>query len=493
MFKHFMGGLFVLLAGTAVFAAPAPSDGWVPLFDGQSLAGWKASENPASFTAADGTIVANGPRAHLFYTGTDAAPADFKNYEFETEVKTASGTNSGIYFHTVFQEKDFPHKGCEVQINNTARDQGSGYTELKKTGSLYGLRNVYKPVVEDGQWFTLRLEMRAKHVRVWVNGTLLTDYVEPSNPEVISDPKKDRKLDHGTIAIQCHDANGRAEFRNLRLRRLPDSEPSDVIPGKYDELDRQIVELNRGNFPLVDFHIHLKGGLTLEEALDRSRRLGINYGIAFNCGIGFPITNDAGIEAVLKTVKGAPCFIGMQAEGREWTKMFSKEAIARFDYVFTDGMTLANLNGKRARLWVKGEYTIGDKQAFMELLVKSIVGILDDEPIDIYANPLFIPEELQPEFDQLWTPARLQQVLDALQRNGVALEISNRYSFLTAEFIKKAKALGIKFTIGTNNGDGNFGRDEYALKMVKECGLTWKEMWTPKPDGQKPVQVKGFK
>ena len=307
-------------------------------------------------------------------------------------VKTASGTNSGIYFHTVFQEKDFPHKGCEVQINNTARDQGSGYTELKKTGSLYGLRNVYKPVVEDGQWFTLRLEMRAKHVRVWVNGTLLTDYVEPSNPEGHQRPQERPQAGpRDDRPSQCHDANGRAEFRNLRLRRLPDSEPSDVIPGKYDELDRQIVELNRGNFPLVDFHIHLKGGLTLEEALDRSRRLGINYGIAFNCGIGFPITNDAGIEAVLKTVKGAPCFIGMQAEGREWTKMFSKEAIARFDYVFTDGMTLANLNGKRARLWVKGEYTIGDKQAFMELLVKSIVGILDDEPIDIYANPLFIP------------------------------------------------------------------------------------------------------
>lgn len=493
MLKHTLGGALLLILAAASFAAPAPSGEWVNLFDGKSLTGWKASENPASFKAENGMIVGAGPRAHLFFTGTEGQAADFKNFELEAEVKTAPGTNSGIYFHSAYQEKDFPHKGLEVQINNTNRPQEGGYTELKKTGSLYGLRNAYKTIVADGEWFKLRVEVRTKHARVWVNETLLVDYVEPTNAEVVSDAKKDRKLDHGTFALQCHDANGRVEFKSIRVRRLPEKEATDVIAGKYDDLDKQIVELNRGNFPLVDFHVHLKGGLTLDEAMARSRRLGINYGIAFNCGLGFPITDDAGIDAVLATMKGAPCFIGMQAEGREWVKMFSKEAIAKFDYVFTDGMTLANLNGKRARLWIKDEYTIGDKQAFMELLVGSIVGILDNEPVDIYANPLYLPEELQPEFAQLWTPERLQRVLDALARNGVALELSNRYSFVTPEFIKKAKAMGIKFTIGTNNGDGNFGRDETALKLIGECGLTWKDMWTPKPDGQKPVQVKGKK
>ena len=106
---------------------------------------------------------------------------------------------------------------------------------------------------------------------------------------------------------------------------------------------------------------------------------------------GFPITNDQGIDAVLKTMTGQPCFVGMQAEGREWTKMFSKKAIAKFDYVFTDGMTLSDLNGKRSRLWIKEEVEITDKQAFMDLLVKTIVGILDREPIDIYANPALHP------------------------------------------------------------------------------------------------------
>ena len=38
---------------------------------------------------------------------------------------------------------------------------------------------------------------------------------------------------------------------------------------------------------MVDYHVHLKEGLTLEQALAKSRRDGIEYGIAVNCGKGF--------------------------------------------------------------------------------------------------------------------------------------------------------------------------------------------------------------
>jgi hypothetical protein len=48
----------------------------------------------------------------------------------------------------------------------------------------------------------------------------------------------------------------------------------------------------------------------------------------------------------------------------------------------------------------------------------------------------------------------------------------------------------IRLTLGTNNAERELGRLEYSLQMVKECGLTWKDMWMPKPDGQKPVQVR---
>jgi hypothetical protein len=261
-------------------------------------------------------------------------------------------------------------------------------------------------------------------------------------------------------------------------------------PVKSDAISAEIARLTQAGFPMVDFHVHLKGGLTIEEAVALSRQTGIKYGVAANCGLKMPITDDRGALEFIASLKGQPVWIGMQAEGREWPRLFSKETVAKFDYVFTDSMTIIDHRGQSARLWIKSEVDIPDKQAFMELLVRTTVGILDNEPIDIYVNPTYLPDDLAAEYDTLWTPARLAQVIEAAARNHVAIEISNRYRLPKADFIKQAKQAGIKFTFGTNNGDRNIGRSEYGLRMIVECGLTPQDFWMPKPDGQKPVQVK---
>jgi len=103
------------------------------------------------------------------------------------------------------------------------------------------------------------------------------------------------------------------------------------------------------SFQLVDYHVHLKGGLTLEQAIEHSKKTGVRFGIAENCGVGFKVTDDAGLKSYLATLEGKPVYKGMQAEGREWVTMFSKDAIARFDYVFTDAMTFTDRKGRRTQ------------------------------------------------------------------------------------------------------------------------------------------------
>jgi len=481
---------FVLLSAmsTLTLAAEtttADSSGFIPLFDGKTLNDWKASENPDSFRAADGQIAADGPRAHLFYTGP-VQGGDFRNFELQVEVLTRPGANSGVYFHSEFLPYGWPKKGFEVQVNNSYQG-GGGYRELKMTGSLYGLRNQYKTIVKDNEWFTMHVTVRGKRVQVKVNEKLLVDYREPDNAAAGNLPQR---LGHGTFALQCHDPQSKVFYRNIRVKPLPDVLPDEKLAVKFDEVDWEIVRLQQQNFPVVDFHVHLKGGLTLEEALAGSRQKGINYGIAVNCGVGFPVTNDRAAEAFFQGIAGQPVFIGMQAEGREWPKLFSKETIAKFDYVFTDGMTIVDHRGRRARLWMKDEVDIPDKQAFMELLVRTIVGILNDEPIDIYVNPTYLPGVIAKEYDQLWTQERTQKIIDAAAANGVAIEINSNLRLPKADFIRRAKRAGVKFTFGTNNGGRELGRLEYSLEMARECGLTWQDMWLPKLDGQKPVQVR---
>ena len=51
-------------------------------------------------------------------------------------------------------------------------------------------------------------------------------------------------------------------------------------------------------------------------------------------------------------------------------------------------------------------------------------------------------------------------------KNGVAIELNNRYRLPSASFVKMAKAAGAKFTLGTNNGSlRDLGRCEYGLQF----------------------------
>jgi len=243
---------------------------------------------------------------------------------------------------------------------------------------------------------------------------------------------------------------------------------------------KRIADLKAAGYEIYDYHAHLKGGLTMEELLEHSKKTGIKYGVAFNAGIGFPITNDSTLLANYERYKDYPVYLAMQAEGREWVDMFSKESIATFDYIFTDAMTWTDKKGRRMRLWIPEEVYVDDKDDFMDQLVDKIVYVMEKEPIDIYVNSTYLPEILQPEYDKLWTTDRMDRVINAAVKNNIAIEINARFRIPSAAFIKRARAAGVKFSMGTNNMDKNLGTLDYAIEMIEECGLKPNDFFKPK-------------
>lgn len=193
-------------------ATVATGGDWQSLFDGRSLAGWRASEAPGTFSVANGELVVHGPRSHLFYEGP-VAQHDFRNFEFEAEVLTRPGANSGVYFHTRFQQEDWPALGYEVQVNNS-------HADTSRTGGLYGIQTNTVTPAKDGSWFTLRILVEGRHIVVRVNDRITADYVEPEHagrpPEFAG-----RLLSHGTFALQGHDPGSEVHYRNIRVRVLP--------------------------------------------------------------------------------------------------------------------------------------------------------------------------------------------------------------------------------------------------------------------------------
>jgi hypothetical protein len=447
-----------MLISVAAASAQTAEPGWISLFDGRSLAGWKpaAREDARTFSVKDGAIVAHGPRNHLFYVGP-VYFADFRDFELKVDVRTEPNSNGGVYFHTQYQDRNWPAKGFEVQVCNDSYRR-----DPRKTGSLYKMQDINPSPVKDGEWFTMHLIVRGKHVVVNINDGPVVDWTEPDKPSPPSD-MPGRVLDSGTFALQGHDPGSTVYYKDIRVKPL---------------------------FPMADYHVHLKGGLTADDAIQFAHEHAIRIGIAQNCGVGMPATDDRGLQRFLDSLQGKDAYKAMQAEGREWVATFSPEMVAKFDYVFTDAMTFTDQRGKRVRLWIANEVEVGDKQAFMEMLVAKTVGILNDEPIDIYVNPTFLPDAIAKEYDALWTDARMDRVIEAAVKNGVAIEINARYRLPSEKFLRQAKAAGVKFAFGTNNGDKDLGDLAYSRLMAKRLGLTAADMFTPKPDGQKAVQRK---
>jgi len=190
-----------------------PQDGWVSLFDGKSLTGWKVGENANTFSVENGTIVAHGPTAHLFYDG-EVHQHNFKNFEFKADVMTTPGSNSGIYFHTEYQETSWPKKGYEVQVNNS-------HTDWRRTGSLYAVQDVKEVYVKDNEWFTEYFKVEGKHVIVKINDKTVVDYTEPGNVKRDAG-SEGRLISNGTFALQGHDPNSKVFFKNIMVKVLPD-------------------------------------------------------------------------------------------------------------------------------------------------------------------------------------------------------------------------------------------------------------------------------
>jgi hypothetical protein len=467
----------IAITGMLLLGCNSTTDEWITLFDGESLEGWSASENTDSWKIEEGAILTAGERSHLFYTG-DVLDHNFKNFEFSVDVKTQPEANSGIYIHTKFQEEGWPYDGYECQVLNSS---GSGdYVEHKMTGSIYAIRNVWKTVTPDNEWFQYRIKVEGKTIKTYINGALAAEYTEPDEvyrPESFAG----RLLSSGTFAFQCHDPGSVVAYKNIKVKPLADDLPTPGTPPADLEFEKQIVDLSSQNFPLIDYHTHLKGGLTREQAQAHARSYGFTYGIAVNCGLKMGFESDEELETYLDGFEPTPfAWHAMQAEGREWLELFSEENRERFDYVFTDAMTWTNKNGLRMRLWMPEETEVGDPQDFMDQLVDNIVKVVTTEPIDIHVNPTYLPAEIADQYDALWTEERIDHVVKALAESGVALEINNRFKIPSATIIKKAKEAGVKFTFGTNNGGAtDLGRMDYGIQMIQECGLTPQDMWFP--------------
>lgn len=410
------------------------------------------------------------------------ANGEYKNFLMKGQAYTEKNAEASLLFHTNGES------GYEVVFHNGSID-GS-----RKTGSLSAIRNLYRSLAEDEKWFDFQIAVRGKNIAIQINGTDVVCYTEPSNPYRTSEHTQ-QLLGQGNILLKG--IKGTTQFRNLSITPLDENarNENDTLPAMDEQTDA-IIRLQQQNFPVIDYHVHLKGGLTKEMAHGMSMNYGINYGVAPNAGeggVGRMLADDQEVYAYHEEVKSLPFLCGVQGEGRKWTATFSQEALGIFDYLFTDAMTIMDHKNRNSRIYRPEEvhYDGVNKEQYMEQIVEQTVKILTNEPADIFANPTYIPEDMQPDYEKYWTNERINRVLDVLQKHDIALEINPRYKIPSLKIIRMAKERGLKFTFGTNNVDANFGKLEYCIEAIEQCGITAEDIWFPSMSkrGTRPVII----
>jgi hypothetical protein len=197
---------------------PAPpsrtvESGYVSLFNGKDLTGWKASMNPDSFKVENGAVVANaaGQASHLFYDGP-VGNHSFQNFDLRLDVLARYRSNGGVYVMTEFQPQGFPGKGFEIQVNNSHSDR-------IRTGSLYHVVDLSNVPGKDDEWIPMEIKGEANTITISLKGQEVVRWTQPADWQSNYDTAS-RKIGPGTIAFQSHDTYSVTAYSNIRLKLL---------------------------------------------------------------------------------------------------------------------------------------------------------------------------------------------------------------------------------------------------------------------------------
>jgi hypothetical protein len=168
---------------------------WTELFDGISLDGWKADQNPGSWSVKDGAIRGEGADSRLIYQSEKCVDCELK-----MDVRISKGGAAGIYVRGSAADGSF--RGYEAIINNTGADPS-------RTGSLAGSVKVPDQMVADDTWFNADVLVQGNHVQISVNGKVTADFTD----------QKDSYFE-GSVALEQH-PGAVVEFKNVEFRIVP--------------------------------------------------------------------------------------------------------------------------------------------------------------------------------------------------------------------------------------------------------------------------------
>ena len=270
-----------------------------------------------------------------------------------------------------------------------------------------------------------------------------------------------------------------------RAARGQEFAPSILDPqGGADALRRYAPWLDPA-LSLRDYHIHLRGGMTAEMAFARAKLTGVKSGVLENVGREWPLYDNERLDAFVADVERLneslaaqdKLKIGIQVNDRDWFEKIDPNVYARLDYVLADTMIMGKRHdGSDERLWLLPKDYDVDREEWFERYFNHCLTVVS-EPIDVLANPTYLPDFIADRWDALWTREKMATLIQAAIDANVALEIQAESAFPKPKFIRLALDMGAKLSFGTNNFDPKLKNLATWKKAIDDFDLKPENLW----------------
>jgi histidinol phosphatase-like PHP family hydrolase len=230
------------------------------------------------------------------------------------------------------------------------------------------------------------------------------------------------------------------------------------------------------NFPLTDLHCHLTEQFTIDRVMELGKQRHVNFGIVDHPAV-WALKDDDDLERYISKLRKYPVYIGLQPTEMGWSKKYSPKLLEKIDYILMDPQ-IFQLNGETMQIWNFDTY-VENTEEFMKAYMAHALDILNNEPINIFGWPLFLPVCIARDYYTIWTEERMQQIITAAKKRNIAIEINDMSHTPHDKFILKAKQAGLKFTFGSDSRNMNAGRLAYCKDVAKKCNLKAEDFYVP--------------
>jgi hypothetical protein len=186
-----------LFLGLSAIAPALPDGGWVPLFNGKDLTGWKIN-GEEKWVAEQGTILCESTANKYGYLTTKKT---FRNFDLRLKFKGEADGNSGVFLHARITGTD-PQHGPDIEGMQVEVDPKAG----NHTGGLYesgGREWVAMPTAEGekalhpADWNELEVSVQGNHIVTHLNGVKIADFMDQAP-----------RFTDGVIGLQIHTGGG---------------------------------------------------------------------------------------------------------------------------------------------------------------------------------------------------------------------------------------------------------------------------------------------